>query len=66
MNRNFFVGSYRICLLIHFPFSVSASNEALTDLLKVLMEKGTITSEEYTSLKSRAQIGAEKTSSYVG
>lgn len=62
-NRNFsLLVAIEFVFLSILSFSVSASNEALTDLLKVLMEKGTITLEEYTSLKTAAQVRPEKTS----
>ena len=37
--------------LATFSMSASASNEALFDLLKVLVDKGTITADEYSILK---------------
>ena len=62
-NRNFsLLAAIGFVFLSILPFSVSASNEALTDLLKVLMEKGTITADEYTILKAAAQRVTEKTS----
>ena len=51
-----------VAFLSTFSLSVNASNEALTDLLKVLMERGTITSEEYSVLKGAAHKDAEKAS----
>lgn len=45
-----------------FSISVSASNEALFDLLKVLVDKGTITSDEYSILKGAASADHEKAS----
>jgi hypothetical protein len=63
VNRNFsLLAAIGFVFLSVLPFSVSASNEALTDLLKVLMEKGTITADEYTVLKAAAQTVTEKTS----
>ena len=62
-NRNFsLLAAIGFVFLSILSFSVSASNEALTDLLKVLMEKNTITAEEYTILKTAAQTGPEKVS----
>mgnify|MGYP003333970687 CR=1 FL=1 len=42
--------------------SASASNEALFDLLKVLVDKGTITADEYSILKGAASADHEKAS----
>ena len=48
--------------LATFSMSVSASNEALFDLLKVLVDKGTITADEYSMLKGAASADHEKAS----
>ena len=60
----------RLALLISSVFltlatlamSASASNEALFDLLKVLVDKGTITADEYSILKGAASADHEKAS----
>ncbi len=45
-----------------FSIAASASNEALTDLLKVLVDRGTITADEYSILKRAAAGDHEKSS----
>ena len=45
-----------------FSTAASASNEALTDLLKVLVDRGTITADEYSILKRAAAGDHEKSS----
>jgi hypothetical protein len=64
-KRFSFVAAVGLAFLSTLSLSASASNEALTGLLKVLMERGAITAEEYSVLKDAAHADAEKTSAAI-